>query len=97
MASESVSTLESTLEIEWVSTLESVLAVESVLMLESVLASVLALALESVLTLASESRLALGKVSQSEGESSRMPRRSELLRRDRIAVLYCRSRRRLRC
>ena len=97
----SVSTLESELGSELVSV--SVLAFELVLAWESEMAFELVLALESVLgsvsTLVSalESTLALGKASRSEEGSSRALRRSELLRRDRIAALYCRHCRRRRC
>ena len=72
---------------------------QSVLALEKALRSVLGKASRSVLAMgkALESVLALGKASRSEGGSVRVPRRSELLRRDRIAVLHCRPRRRRRC
>ena len=91
----SVSTLELELELELGSGLVSV----SVLAFELVLAWESEMALGSVSTLVSalESTLALGKASRSEEGSSRALRRSELLRRDRIAVLYCRHCRRRRC
>jgi len=77
------------------------LASESVLALGKASRSLLALRKASrsvsVLEKASRSLLALGKASQSERGSARVPRRSELLRSGRIAVLYCRARRRRRC
>ncbi len=85
------------LSLAWGLTLDSVSTSESELAFELVSALELALGSVSTLVSALESMLALGKASRSEGESSRVLRRSELLRRDRIAVLYCRHCRRRRC